>query len=53
MFASAYKYRLAISPDQLGAEDSDGPTNKPWQDVVRDRLDHHPFPIKPRHPRPS
>ena len=33
-------YRLAISPDQLGAEDGDGPMNKPWRKVVSERLDH-------------
>jgi hypothetical protein len=39
-FLAIDEYRLGISPDQLGAEDGNGPLNKPWKKVVADRLDH-------------
>jgi hypothetical protein len=43
-FLAIDEYRLAISPDQLGAEDAEGPLNKPWQNVVKERLEHAPQP---------
>jgi hypothetical protein len=46
-FLAIDEYRLAISPDQLGAEDADGPLNKPWRKVVEERLEHAPVRRRP------
>ena len=45
-FLAIDEYRLAISPNQLGAEGIDGPLNKPWQKVVKERLEHAPKPFR-------
>ena len=39
-FLTIDEYRRAISPDQLGAEDEEGPLNKPWRKVIAEGLDH-------------
>lgn len=46
-FLAIDDYRLAISPDQLGAEDGEGPLNKPWKKSVADRMDHASSPQRP------
>jgi hypothetical protein len=42
-FLAIDEYRQSIPPDEFGAENSVGPTNMPWQKVVRERKQHRRF----------